>query len=105
MLVLVGSEYYEIPIFIKGYLFGPTPDVLHHVITTFLLIILLWFQQVKLNQKTISLLMFGPVLTAPILYFVPKQIYLARMIGLTTLFLIVKTSSEGVGGKSVSNKP
>jgi len=103
--VFVGSEYYEIPFFIEGYLIGPTPDYIHHFLIGIMFLILIGILETKMEKINILCFIVGPILTAPILYLVPQQIYVARAIGLSFLFVAVTTSSEGVGGKTVSKKP
>jgi len=103
--VFVGSEYYEIPLFIQGYLLGPTPDYIHHIFITIMFLILLGMLETKMARINILCFVAGPMLTGPILYIFPKYIYYARVIGFFFLFLAVTTSSEGVGGKTVSKKP
>lgn len=103
--IFVGSEYYEIPFFIEGYLIGPTPDWLHHIFVIIMFLVLAAILESNLDRINILCLLVGPILTAPILYLLPQYIYYAKVIGFFFLFLAVTTSSDGVRGKNVSKKP
>lgn len=100
LIIFVGSEYYELPIFIR---YG-TDQWLHHLNILWMFILLLWITKTKFSKTNISLLCLGPILTSPILFAYPQLIYLARILGLTFLFIIT-FNSPGVGGKIASNKP
>lgn len=99
LIVFVGSEYYELPIFIR---YG-TSQWLHELNVLWMFILLVWFAKIRFSKWNITLLCFGPILTAPILFY-SELTYLARVIGLTVL-LIVTFNSPGVGGKTASKKP
>lgn len=104
LIVLVGSEYYEIPIFVLAYLGirGSFPHVLHHVITTVLFIMLISICHIQLTKRNVSLLFLGPLATTPLLLCF-QWAYPARLIGLTVL-TTVAFNSPGVGG-SKSSRP
>lgn len=112
LIVLVGSEYYEIPIFVCGYLGVQGyrfPHVLHHINTTILFVLLVALCNMKLSKGNILVLISVPFLIAPLLLWFRNSttIYLARSIGLTTLLVLVMyaISSPGVGGKNASKTP
>ena len=102
LIILVGAEYYEIPVFVCGYLgvagYG-FPHVLNHVIVAFMFGLLVWFTDMKATKINVLALLMGPLLTAPLLLFVHGTLilYLAKAIGLSILF-IVAINSPGVGG-------
>ena len=105
----MGSEYYEIPIFVCGYLGASGygfPHVLNHIIIIILFLFFISASQVGLTKENVLALVVGPFLTAPLLLFYRSAIntYVARLIGLTILF-IVAFNSPGVGGKKASIKP
>lgn len=112
LIVLVGSEYYEIPIFVCGYLrvqgYG-FPHVLHHINTAVLFVLLLALSRMKPSKRNIVVLSSVPFLISPLLLWFRNSttLYLARCIGLTTLLVLVMdaTSSPGVGGKNASKTP
>lgn len=99
LTVFVGSEYYEIPIFVR---YGTT-QWLHTINVLWMFILLVYFAKITFSKWNVTLLCLGPVLTAPILFY-SQLTYLARSIGLTVL-LIVTFNSPGVGGKKASNIP
>ena len=104
-VVFVVSEYYEIPILILDYLTLRLPNVLHHFIVFIFFMFFLSIVKVKWNKTTIGLLILTSFSTALILYGTPNLIYLARFMGFIPFLYMVATSSEGVGGNNVSNKP
>ena len=112
LIILVGSEYYEIPIFVCGYLgvegYG-FPHILHHVNTAVLFILLLGLSNTKPSKRNILVLISVPFLISPLLLWFRNSttLYLARSIGLATLLVLVMdaTTSPGVGGKNASRTP
>jgi len=118
LVVLVGSEYYEIPNAIAGYLgmfnYG-FPYVLHHINIIWFFIVLVLITRIKFTKKNVLMLALGPVMTCPLLFFHPwpYTTYLARTIGLTILGTVFysgccmyarPTISSGIGGKKVEPK-
>ena len=52
LIVFVSSEFWEIPIFLMGYLGAPGygfPHVLHHALISVMAAILIWFSNFKIN--------------------------------------------------------
>ena len=92
-IILVGSEYWELPILVCGYLglFGHSHhflSVLNHAIAIFVFVILVSFSQIKLGRKHVYVLILGPLIVAPLILpsGMPQAIfYLARLIGLGIL--------------------
>jgi hypothetical protein len=106
--VLVASEYYEIPMFIAGFLgyayWFPYPSLiflLHHLNIIVLFIWLLKIGKVKVNLKFLALLSLGLIFNTFLL--VPEdnlfRLWTARISGLTFLFGGVYSNSM-VGEKS-----
>ena len=106
LVVLVGSEYYEIPIFVCGYL-GVAgyqfPHILNHVLI--LIAFAIFASEIQLSKKGALILIVGPILTAPLLLMISNLflVYLARIIGFGIL-VTVAINSPGVGGRK-SRKP
>ena len=113
LVTLVGSEYYELSIFVMAYVKGiadfPFGEI-HHVIVASMFVMLMKLSKVKFTKKNIFLLVCGPLLATPFLfvkipYLVPlTRLYLARSIGFAFLWTVI-INSPGVGGKKASSKP
>ena len=116
LATLVGSEYYELSVFVMAYVRGiadfPFGEI-HHAIITVMFIMLMKVAKVEFTKKNILLLICGPVLSTPFLLIkIPHlllvirllKLYLARSIGFTFLWIVI-INSPGVGGKKASSKP
>ena len=111
LVTLVGSEYYELSVFVMAYVRGianfPFGE-LHHLIITVMFIMLVRETKLEFTKKNVLLLICGPLLATPFLLLkmlLPSlQLYLARTIGFTFLWMVI-INSPGIGGKKVSTKP
>ena len=113
LATLVGSEYYELSIFVMAYVKGiadfPFGEI-HHVIITFMFVMLMKLSEVKFTKKNSLLLVCGPLLASPFLlgklYYLSllTRLYLARTIGFAFLWTVI-INSPGVGGKKASSNP
>jgi ubiquinone/menaquinone biosynthesis C-methylase UbiE len=92
-IILIGSEYYEAPIFfcrylgLLGYTFPQPLSILNHILVALIFVILVWLAQIKRTWGNTSILALGPFLTA-ILIFVFHNGYSARIVGLSVLFMV-----------------
>ena len=92
-IILIGSEYYEIPIFfcsylqIWGYAFPQLLTILNHLLVAIIFLILVWVAEIKKTWVNTVALAVGPFLTA-ICLFGFHNIVLARIIGLSVLFIV-----------------
>ena len=92
-IILIGSEYYEIPIFVCAYftLFGyrfPTAlTILNHALVIVIFLIFMSVAKLKASRRNISLFLLGPILTLPFLFWIPS-LFMARLIGFLTLFSV-----------------
>jgi len=92
-IILVGSEYWEVPIFVLSYLqmfsyeFPAILTIINHLLMVLIFGILACVAQIKANKQNIVTLSLGPVLTA-ILFFGFHVDYLARVTGLSILFMV-----------------
>ena len=108
LFTLVGSEYYEIPLFAAGYLGlkqGPT-NVWHDIIKIMLFATLVYATRLYKKKGNIILFALGPIITALLLlpHYCFSVLYLAKALGFIFLS-IVTINSPGVGGKNASNTP
>lgn len=92
-IVLIGSEYYEVPIFICsylglfGYIFPTALSIINHVLVVIIFFIFISISKLKLTKGNVALLGSGPLLTTPFLIWLPL-LYAARTIGLIVLFVL-----------------
>ena len=110
LLTLVGSEYYEIPLFVSAYLglrSGPI-NVWHDIIKITLFLTLMYVAKVQPTKRNVALLIMGPMLTAPLLLLKLCggwiTLYVAKTVGFIVLCIVI-INSPGIGGKKVSTKP
>lgn len=91
-IILIGSEYYEIPIFFcryfgfLNYRFPSMLTILNHLLIIIVFALYLSVSKLKMNKINVTLLILGPLFTAPFLFL--HDLYFARAIGLTTLFSV-----------------
>lgn len=110
LIVLVASEYWELPIFIYGLLgvayWWPYPSIfflLHHIYITIIFVMLMYVMKIKLSKPIISILLYGIVLNAALLHplLVSRTIgFVARTIGIIILSCVVYHGSSLVGLES-----
>ena len=106
-IILIGSEYYEIPIFfcaylqILGYPFPQVTSILNHILVALVFVILVWAAKIKLEWKNVLVLGSGPFFTA-LLMFGFHNTYLARVVGFGILFAV---TLEAISTKNVSVIP
>jgi len=109
-IILIGSEYYEIPIFfcaylqIFGYAFPQPLSILNHLLVALIFLILIRVAQIKPKRTNIAALALGPFLTA-ILLFGVHNLFWARIVGLSVLFMVTleSISTRNVGVTSIVN--
>jgi len=106
-IILVGSEYYEAPIFccsylqIFGYTFPKVLTILNHFLMIIIFVILASVAEIKATKKNALTLASGPFLTA-IFIFGFHNIFLARIIGLSILFIV---SLDAISMKGIVPSP
>lgn len=89
MTIFVAREYYEIPVFVTGYLRLGNPHlpmIFHHLLVFLIFIVLVSYSKIKFTKTVSALLLVTPVLLSPLLLSSIHSIfslYLARTIGLT----------------------
>jgi len=106
-IILLGSEYWETPIFFCSYLqlflyqFPGILTIINHFLMVLIFAILASIAQVKANKQNIGALALGPLLTA-IFFFGFHADYLARIVGLSILFMVIL---DAISMKGASNLP
>lgn len=110
LIVLVASEYYEIPIFVAGFLglsgnhpYPSLPFLLHHINTIMLFIWLICIAEVKLDFSQVFLMVFGILINTVLLFMNPSdpnRLWFARFVGIYVLSGVIFVGSSLVGVKS-----
>jgi len=103
-IVLVASEYYEVPIFIAGFLgvayWFPYPSfafILHHLFTIAIFTSLIYMNKLQISKGFVSLLALGIICNSLLLLPTPRflwSLWLARFIGMIALFGAVYNGSS-----------
>ena len=82
LLMLIGTEYWELPILVSGIfgLFGRAYDVrpeylMNHVLMVWTIILLYLITRVKFSLKETTVLIIVPVVTAPLLLLYPPFLH------------------------------
>jgi len=100
IIILVGSDYYEVPIFVCAYLgllnhrFPTALTIMNHVLIIVMFLIFVGLTKLKLTKKNVAILTLGPILTAPFLLGI-HILYLARAIGLAALLTLMLCGDMG----------
>jgi len=87
MTVFVAREYWELPIFVAGYLGIMNmyfPMVFHHLLVFLVFLVLISYSKIKFTMGTITLLLVTPLIISPLLLTQMRNVYtlyLARTIG------------------------
>ena len=89
MTMFVAREYWEIPVFIAGYLGLMNhyfPMIFHHILVFIVFVILIFYSKIKFTKQKICLLSITLLIISPFL-FIPLRsiygIYLSRTIGIS----------------------
>lgn len=93
LIVFVSSEFWEIPIFVLGYLrvsgYG-FPQVLNHIIVAFMAFLLIVFSKFKLTVTNVSILVLNVIINSFGLWFYSSIVigWILRTLTLTCLSYI-----------------
>lgn len=89
MTMFVAREFWEIPVFVAGYLGLMNhyfPMFFHHILVFIVFIVLVVYSKIKFTKSNVSLLLMTLLIISPFL-FIPLRsiygIYLARTIGIS----------------------
>ena len=103
--VMVGSEYYELPIYVckylglLGYTLPPPLVILDNILTItmkcIIFVMFLSLSNLKTTKKNVLILVLGPFLTAPFLLWI-NQLYLGRLIGQIVLLAIIFWGDQNI---------
>jgi len=87
MTVFVAREYYELPIFVAGYLGIMNryfPMVFHHLLVFLIFLVLVSYSKIEFTKPIIAVLLVTPLIVSPLLLSSLRNVYtlyLARTIG------------------------